>query len=152
MENGEDAFTKAEKVLETKPYRTYETLSRLFGPVFFALNAVVAIGHFFFTPVPENAPSVVIGKAIFFAISTCGAFGMAVAAVMLVRSIFSRKRGLRWYDIAAGIPLFILLMIPLWYYKASPSLMTSSVTLGFGCFIMLFILPALHKHKIINLN
>jgi len=68
MANAEDPLARAEKVLETKPYRAYETLSRLFGPVFFGINIVVGLWHLLTTPVPENALSVIIGKAIFFAL------------------------------------------------------------------------------------
>lgn len=117
MANAEDPLAKAEKVLETWPYRAYETLSRLFGPIFFGINIVVGLWHLLTTPVPENAPSVIIGKAVFFALSSCGVFGMAVAAVLLLRSIVWRKHGLQWYDTAVGIPLFIVLMIYLWYYS-----------------------------------
>jgi hypothetical protein len=35
MANWDDARAKAEKVLETKPIKTYETLKRLGGPIFF---------------------------------------------------------------------------------------------------------------------
>jgi hypothetical protein len=147
----DDALAKVEKVLESEPYRAYEILSRLFGPIFFGVNVLIGVWRLLTVPVPENAPTVIIGKAIIFAVSTCGAFGMSVAVVLIPRSlIWPRARGLKWYDIVMSLPIFVIVMIYLWYYKSFPYLMIASFTIGFLCFFMLFILPALQKHKIVE--
>ena len=61
-ENADAWQAKAERLLETTPYKIYETVAKIAAPIFFLGKLAVGLWHFFTTPVPENSLSVIVQK------------------------------------------------------------------------------------------
>jgi hypothetical protein len=145
-----------ERILGSELYKTYEVLAtlarRLLAPITFLAGLAWGTWHLMFTHEAENAPVFVVVKIGIFAISVCGALGLGLAVPLVLRNIFWSKSGLRWWDMLIGVPICLWLVFYLWYYRSSPYLMICTLTMGSLCFLMIVLLPALHRTGIINLE
>ena len=149
--DGRDLLAGPEKILESEPVKTWETLRKLGGLIWSFVNFIIGIWYYLTKPQPEHSPVMLTVKATIFSISVCGALGIGLCSVFLIRHILRRKKGgLIWWDWILGVPIGAYLAFYLWYYRSSPYLMIFSWTGGFLFFLMLVVFPELHKHKIID--